>query len=388
MNSNTHLPLAGVRVIEVAHALAGPLAATIMADLGADVIKVEKPNGGDDSRRFGPPFGPDGVTSLYFHSLNRNKRGVTLDLKSPEDIEKLFSLCATADIVIQTLRPGLVKKFGIDGETMRQKFPRLIYCNISAFGQTGPLSRHPGFDPILQAYGAIMSITGLPENPPTINGASINDKATGLFCAIGALAALRQRDLTGEGSIIDASLFDSAVHWVEVPLNSYIATGNIQQRHGTGSAYIVPYQAFEALDGSLVIAAANDPMFVTCSRILGHAEWAHDPRFQTAPQRVIYRQDLIPLIAQAVKEFPRAVLLSALQAEGVPCAPVNNIKELAECEQLSAVGIMQKLPESGLEVAGLPLTVNRERPRSHRPAPSLGQHNEEFFGDLPNPTIL
>jgi len=244
MNSTTHLPLDGIRVIEIAHALAGPLAATVMADLGADVIKVEKPNGGDDARQWGPPFGPDGVTSLYFHAQNRNKRGITLDLKSPEDVEKLFLLCATADILIQTLRPGLVEQFGIGADTMLKRFPRLIYCNISAYGQTGPLSRHPGFDPLLQAYGGIMSVTGLPTNQPTFNGASINDKATGLFCAIGALAALRQRDQTGQGSIIDTSLFESAVHWVEGPLNAYIATGKVPPRHGTGSAYIVPYQGF------------------------------------------------------------------------------------------------------------------------------------------------
>lgn len=388
MNSTTHLPLEGVRVIEIAHALAGPLAATVMADLGADVIKVEKPNGGDDARQWGPPFGPDGVTSLYFHAQNRNKRGITLDLKSPDDVQKLFSLCATADILIQTLRPGLVEKFGIDAETMLKKFPRLIYCNISAYGQTGPLSRHPGFDPLLQAYGGIMSITGLPTDPPTFNGASINDKATGLFCAIGALAALRQRDQTGRGSIIDTSLFESAVHWVEGPLNAYIATGNIPPSHGTGSAYIVPYQVFKASDDSLVIAAGNDLMFASCAGVLGHPEWAEDSRFQTAPQRVVHKLILIPLMAQAVATFSRAGLLLALEAKGVPSAPVNNIKELAECEQLSAVGIMQNLPENGLEVAGLPLSVNRKRPLSRRPAPALGQHNEEIFAEtLPHTQV-
>lgn len=382
MNSNSHLPLEGIRVIEIAHALAGPLAATVMADLGADVIKIEKPNGGDDARQWGPPFGPDGVTSLYFHAQNRNKRGITLDLKSPDDVQKLFSLCATADILIQTLRPGLVEKFGIDAETMLKKFPRLIYCNISAYGQTGPLSRHPGFDPLLQAYGGIMSITGLPTDPPTFNGASINDKATGLFCAIGALAALRQRDQTGRGSIIDTSLFESAVHWVEGPLNAYIATEKIPQSHGTGSAYIVPYQVFKASDESLVIAAGNNLMFAACARVLGHPEWAEDPRFQTAPQRVINNLILIPFMTQAVTKFSRATLLLALEAKGVPCAPVNNIKELAECEQLAAVEIMQNLPENGLKVAGLPLSVNRKRPRSRRPAPSLGQHNKEIFGEI------
>ena len=382
MNTGESLPLAGVRVIEIAHALAGPLAGNIMADMGADVIKVEKPNGGDDARQWGPPFGPDGLTSLYFHSQNRNKRSVTLDLKSAADVEKLNLLCATADILIQTLRPGLVEQLGIDGETMCARFPRLVYCNISAFGQTGPMCKNPGFDPLLQAYGGIMSITGRPEDEPTFSGASINDKATGMFCVIGALGALRKRDLTGRGSIVDTSLFETAVHWVEGPLNAHIATGRIPGRHGTGSAFIVPYQVFEASDLPLVIAAGNDRMFASCSAVLGHPEWSADPRFQTAPQRVRNKETLIPTMSAAVALQTRDALISSLEAVGVPCAPVNNIKELADSEQLAAVGILQDLPENGLRVVGLPISFDHQRPLSARPAPGLGEHNAEVFDGL------
>ncbi len=382
MNELDFLPLTGIRVIEIAHALAGPLAGTMMAEMGADVIKIEKPDGGDDARQWGPPFGPNDTTSLYFHAQNRNKRSVTLNLKSPEDVEKLHLLCETADILIQTLRPGLVEQLGIDAETMRVRHPRLIYCNISAFGQTGPLNRHPGFDPLLQAYGGIMSITGRPEDEPTFNGASINDKATGMFCAIGALAALRKRDLTGQGSIVDTSLFESAVHWVEGPLNAHIATGHVPTRHGTGSAYIVPYQAFQAADHALVIAAGNDRMFASCANVLGHPEWSSDPRFITAPQRVRNKELLINEMMAAVALQSRESLIAALEAVGVPCAAVNNIKELAECEQLAAVGILQVLPETHIKVVGLPISFDRERPRSKRPAPALGQHNEEVFEEL------
>jgi len=382
MKNPESLPLAGVRVIEIAHALAGPLAGNIMADMGADVIKVEKPNGGDDARQWGPPFGPDGLTSLYFHAQNRNKRSVTLDLKSAADVEKLNRLCETADILIQTLRPGLVEQLGIDAETMCARFPRLVYCNISAFGQTGPMSKNPGFDPLLQAYGGIMSITGRPGEEATFNGASINDKATGMFCVIGALGALRKRDLTGRGSIVDTSLFEAAVHWVEGPLNAHIATGRIPGRHGTGSAFIVPYQVFEASDLPLVIAAGNDPMFASCAAVLGHPEWSADPRFKTAPQRVRNKETLIPAMSAAVALHTRDSLLSALEAVGVPCAPVNNIKELAESEQLAAVGILQNLPENGLQVVGLPISFDRQRPRSARPAPGLGEHNAEVFDEL------
>lgn len=381
MNNPNILPLEGIRVIEIAHALAGPLAATIMADMGADVIKVEKPDGGDDSRQWGPPFGPDGVTSLYFYSQNRNKRSVTLNLKSPADVEKLCLLCESADILIQTLRPGLVEQFGIDAETMCARFPRLIYCNISAFGPTGPLSHQPGFDPLLQAFGGIMSITGNPEDEPTFNGASINDKATGLFCAIGALGALRKRDITGRGSVIDTSLFEAAVHWVEGPLNAYLATGRSPKRHGTGSAFIVPYQVFKASDFSLVIAAGNDRMFAACSKVLGHPEWGADPRFETAPQRVRNKEALIPLMREAVSRQSRETLLAALEAVGVPCAPVNNIQELAESEQFAAIDMMQEFPELGVKVAGLPMLFDGERPRSTRPAPDLGEHNAELFDE-------
>lgn len=379
MTNAKFYPLEGILVIEIAHALAGPLAGNIMADMGADVIKVEKPDGGDDARQWGPPFGPDGVTSLYFYSQNRNKRSVTLDLKSADDVEKLFSLCESADIVIQTLRPGLVEKLGIDAKTMCARFPRLIYCNISAFGTTGPLRYHPGFDPLLQAFGGIMSITGNPEDEPTFNGASINDKATGMFCAIGALGALRKRDLTGQGSIVDTSLFETAVHWVEGPLNAYLATGKLPKRHGTGSAFIVPYQVFPASDLPLVIAAGNDRMFASCSKVLGHEEWGTDPRFATAPQRVRNKEVLVPLMRAATILQTRDSLLAALEAVGVPCAPVNNIQELAESEQFEASGIMQEFPELGIRVAGLPISFDGKRPRSRRPAPGLGEHNAELF---------
>ncbi len=206
------LPLEGVRVIEVGQALAGPLAGVLLADMGADVIKIEKPDGGDDARLWGPPFGPDGKTSLYFYSQNRNKRSVTLDLKSADDVEALNRLCETADILIQNLRPGVVDEIGIGPEAMLKRHPRLIYCSIWAFGYQGPMRMKPGFDPLLQAYGGMMTVTGRPEDPPTFCGASINDKATGMFCTIGALAALRLRDRTGKGCLVDTSLFDSAVH--------------------------------------------------------------------------------------------------------------------------------------------------------------------------------
>src|SRR6201996_1674623 len=270
------LPLEGVRVIEVGQALAGPLAGVILADMGADVIKIEKPDGGDDARIWGPPYGPDGKTSLYFYSQNRNKRSGVLDLK------------LAADVLTQNLRPGVVDEIGIGPEAMLARHPRLIYCSIWAFGYQGPLKMKPGFDPLLQAYGGMMSVTGRPEDPPTFCGASINDKATGMFCTIGALAALRQRDRTGKGCLVDTSLFDSAVHWVEGSVNNYVATGNVAQRHGTGGTVIVPYQLFETADRPVCLAPGNDRLWARCAQVLGHPEWATDPKFVKSASRVAH----------------------------------------------------------------------------------------------------
>lgn len=374
------LPLEGVTVIEVGQALAGPLAGAIMADMGADVIKVEKPDGGDDARLWGPPFGPDGETSLYFSSQNRNKRSVTLDLKNAEDVAALHKLCESADILIQNLRPGVVEELGIDGESMLKRHPRLVYCNISAFGREGPLSDRPGFDPLLQAYGGMMSMTGRPNEAPNFCGASINDKATGMFCTIGVLGALRRRDLTGQGCVVDTSLFDTAVHWVEGAVNHFLREGHVTTRHGTGANVIVPYQVFQASDLPLVIAAGNDRLWQKCARVLGHPEWGTHPNFATGRMRVKHKAEVVALVQAEIAKRGRDEWIAALEAEGVPCAAVNDIGELARSEQFAASGIVQTLPVSGVQVVGLPIRFDRTRPRSARPAPALGEHNQEVLG--------
>lgn len=376
-------PLDGLRVVEVGQALAGPLAGAILADMGAEVVKVEKPDGGDDARAWGPPWGPEAGgerASLYFHGQNRNKLGVTLDLKAPADVEALHRLCGTADILIQNLRPGVVDALGIGPEAMLERHPRLVYCSIWAFGYEGPMRLAPGFDPLLQAYGAMMSLTGRPEDPPTFCGASINDKATGMFCVIGALAALRQRDRTGRGCLVDTSLFETAVHWVEGPLNGFLADGQVPRRHGTGGAIIVPYQVFDTADKPLCLAAGNDRLWARSARVLGHPEWGEDPRFATGPERVRHKGELLPLIQAALKARTRAEWLDALAAAGVPSGPVNDIAELAATEQLAAVGILQDLPEGGPRVVGLPISFDRKRPLSARRAPRLGEHNGQVLG--------
>ncbi|MBX6744021.1 MAG: CoA transferase, partial [Acetobacteraceae bacterium] len=253
-------------------------------------------------------------------------------------------------------------------------------CSVWAFGYQGPMRLKPGFDPLLQAYGGMMSVTGRPEDPPTFCGASINDKATGMFCVIGALAALRRRDRTGKGCIVDTSLFETAVHWVEGQVNNHLATGEVPKRHGTGGAVIVPYQVFETADRPLCLAAGNDRLWARCAKVLGHPEWAEDPRFAKGAQRVRNKAELIPMIAAVLRGNTRAHWLAALEAAGVPCSPVNDIGELAATEQFAAVDIVQTLPGSGVRVVGLPISFDRRRPKSRRPAPRLGEHNKEVLG--------
>jgi crotonobetainyl-CoA:carnitine CoA-transferase CaiB-like acyl-CoA transferase len=371
-------PLDGVRVVEIGQALAGPLAGVIMADLGADVIKVEKPDGGDDARLWGPPF-VDG-DSVSFHSNNRAKRSITLDIKDVADVAKLTALVSHADILIQNLRPGIVDDFGIGPDAMMAVNPRLIYCSIWAFGHQGPLKLAPGFDPLLQCYGAVVSLTGRPDDPPTFCAPAINDTATGMWCVIGALAALKQRDATGKGCVVDTSLFESAVAWVQGPLNTYGVTGKLPQRHGAASATLAPYQIFETSDRPICIAAGNDRLFTKLARSMEHSEWVADPRFSDGRKRAANRETLVEVMQPVLLQKTRRDWLGIIGEAGVPVAPVNNIAELAETEQLREMDMMRTLPGSNLRVVGLPLSFDRQRPHPREDSPKLGEHNTEIFG--------
>jgi formyl-CoA transferase len=367
-------PLEGIKVIEIGQALAGPLAGVILADMGADVIKVEKPDGGDDARLWGPPF-VDG-DSVSFHSNNRGKRSVTLDIKRPADVAKLKLLARDADILIQNLRPGIVDELGIGSDAMLAVNPRLIYCSIWAFGYTGPLKLAPGFDPLLQCYGAVVTLTGRPEDPPTFCAPAINDTATGMWCVIGALAALRQRDRTGAGCVVDASLFESAVAWVQGPLNNYNVTGVVPKRHGAASATLAPYQIFETADRPICIAAGNDRLFVKLAAAMGHPEWCADPSLSDGRRRAANREALVAAMQPVLLMHSRQEWMGIIGEAGVPCAPVNDIAELAETEQLQALDMMRTLPGSGVKVVGLPISFDRQRPYPRGDSPKLGEHND------------
>jgi crotonobetainyl-CoA:carnitine CoA-transferase CaiB-like acyl-CoA transferase len=373
-------PLEGIKVVEIGQALAGPLAGVILADMGADVIKIEKPDGGDDARLWGPPF-VDG-DSVSFHTNNRGKRSVTLDIKSAADVEKLKRLVRDADILIQNLRPGIVDDCGIGPDAMMVVNPRLIYCSIWAFGFTGPLQRAPGFDPLLQCYGAVVTLTGRPEDPPTFCAPAINDTATGMWCVIGALAALQQRDRTGLGCVVDASLFESAVAWVQGPLNAYNVTGALPKRHGAASATLAPYQIFETADRPICIAAGNDRLFVKLARSMGHPEWCANPLLSDGRKRAANRQAVVDAMQPVLLTRSRQDWMGIIGEAGVPCAPVNDIAELAETEQLQAMDMMRTLPGSNLKIVGLPITFDRQRPYPRSDSPKLGEHNDEVFSGL------
>lgn len=371
-------PLTGIKVIEIGQALAGPLAGAILADMGADVIKIEKPDGGDDARGWGPPFIEE--ASIMFHVTNRNKRSVTLDMKNAADIEKLENLVRDADILIQNLRSGVVGTLGVGPEEMTAINPRLIYCSIWAFGPRGPLSKAPGFDPLLQAYSGVMMQTGRRDDPPTFCAPAINDKATAQWCVIGALAALQQRHVTGKGCVIDTSLLDSAASWVDSSLATHHVTQELSPRTGTAAAAIVPYQVFETADIPLVIAAGYDRLFHKCAAVLGFPEWASDPRFARGRDRFLNRDVLIDLMAAVLLTKTRAEWITAFEAVGVPCSPVNTIVELSQTEQFKASDLLRTLPGSELPVIGLPISFDGQRPHPHSGAPKLGEHNDEVLG--------
>ncbi|WP_338665230.1 CoA transferase [Pararoseomonas sp. SCSIO 73927] len=375
-------PLAGLVAVELGTSIAGPSAAMVLAELGAEVIKVEPPVGGDDARNWGPPFANG--ASTVFNAFNRNKRSAAIDLKDPAQVAALRRfIAAEADIVVQNLRPGLVERLGLDAATLRGDKPSLIYCHLGAFGPAGPLKDRPGYDPLMQAYGGIMGITGEEGRPPVRVGPSLVDQGSGLWGMIGVLAALRRRDATGEGCEVGTSLYETALAWVSAQVSTYGVSGRAPRKLGTENAGIAPYRAFEARDGWLVIAAGNDNLFRRCAAALGHPEWADDPRFRTNPDRVRAREELNALVEAVVATRSRAEWLEALMGAGVPCAPVLGLHEVCAEPQFEAVGMMQHAPDSDLSLLGLPLRFDGERPALRSSPPALGEATARVLGTAP-----
>jgi crotonobetainyl-CoA:carnitine CoA-transferase CaiB-like acyl-CoA transferase len=379
--SEAHLPLQGIKVVEIGQALAGPLSGVILADLGADVIKIEKPEGGDDARLWGPMATED--ASLMFNATNRSKKSVVLNLKAPEDLAKLNGLIKDADICIQNLRPGVAEAGGFGPKDLMAVNPRLIYCVISAFGEEGPLNRHPGMDPLAQAYGGVMTLTGRADDPPTFCAPAINDTATGMWAVIGALAALEERRTTGKGKVIGTSLFESAVHWVSGPLNAYNYAGTETVRTGAASANLVPYQVFDAADRPICIAAGNNRLFLKLAQVMGRPEWCDDVRFNQPAPRFENREILLPMIAELILSDTCDNWIAKIEAVGVPCSPVNDIPTLSKTEQLQATNMVQAVPDRDFRITTLPITFDGQRPKIRFPSPALGEHTEGVLNSLP-----
>ena len=373
-------PLAGLVVVELGTSVAGPTCAMILAELGAQAFKVENPRGGDDARHWGPPFvGSDGA---LFVAVNRNKQSIAVDLKDAQQRESLRRFILDhADIVVQNLRAGVVESFGLDGTTLTRAKPSLIYGNLSAFGVKGPRASKPGYDPLMQAFGGLMSVTGHDGDEPVRVAPAIIDQGSALWMTIGILGALHRRAATGEGSVIDGSLYETALFWMGMHTGQYHASGNkVPKRIGTENGSVAPYKAFEASDAWLVIAAGNDNLFARLAKALKHPEWIDDPAFRTNGDRVTNRERINALIADAVKVKPRDHWLALLDEVGVPCSPILNLDEVIANPQCQALGMLQQPPDGGIALMGVPLSFDGERPPFRNSAPPLGNATELVLG--------
>lgn len=374
-------PLDGIRVFELGASVAAPYGAWVLAQLGAEVVKVEKPGDGDDARHWGPPFWHG--TGAMFHSLNRDKKSITINLRDDAERARLRELILkTGDVVIQNMRPGKAAEMGLGPDELTTEKPELIYANFGAFGRVGPYQDRPGYDPLMQAFGGLMSVTGEEGRPPVRVGTSIIDMGTGMWSVIGIVSALRERELTGKGGVIDLSLYETSIGWMTAHTAAYHSGGAMPSRFGSGMRTIVPYEAYECSDGYLVIAGANNSLFEKISGALGHPEWPNDERFKTNPDRVEHRDLLNGLITEILKTEPRSHWQQALDDVGVPNAPIQNTGEMDEHPQTKALGIIQESPDGSVKLTGMPFSFDGVRPNFKARAPEIGQHNDEIFGEL------
>ena len=371
-------PLSGITVIEIGHSVAAPYAGMILGELGAEVIKVENPKGGDACRGWGPPF-TDG-TATAFHAFNRAKRGITIDLGNPVQVETLHRLIRErADVLIHNLKYGTLDRYGLSAAALTAQKPSLVYCNIGAFGSSGPLRDRPGYDPMMQAFGGLMSLLGEDGRAPVRVTESIVDIATGMWSVIGILAALQERQRTGCGGIVDTSLYETTLAWMTLPISAYLANGEIPTRHGSGIEQIVPYQAFETADGFMMVAAGNDNLFRRLCAAIERPGLAEEARFRTNAERVVNRGELVPILTDIFRTAPMAVWAERLDMAGIPNSPIQTLDKVVSDAQTAALGIIQQwtgTPE--LSLVGMPLSFDGVRPSFAKTAPRLGEDNAEI----------
>jgi crotonobetainyl-CoA:carnitine CoA-transferase CaiB-like acyl-CoA transferase len=383
--------LAGVRVLDLSRVLAGPWCTQTLADLGADVIKIERPGSGDDTRAWGPPYlkdadGQDTTEAAYFLGANRNKRSLAVDLSRPEGQAIVRKLAGQVDVLVENFKVGDLARYGLDAQTLQARHPGLIVCSVTGFGQTGPYAERAGYDYAVQGMGGLMSVTGerddLPGGGPQKVGVAVSDLFTGMYATVAILAALRHRDATGQGQVIDMALFDTQLAMLANLGSNYLCSGQAPGRMGNAHQNIVPYQVFETLDGHLILAVGNDRQFAKFCDIAGRPDWATDPRFATNSERVRNRAVLVPMLEEVIRQRPRAEWLAALEAAKVPCGSINSIGEALADPQAQARGAVVDLPHPltpHLRLIASPMKLSATPVQYRHAPPLLGQHSDELL---------
>jgi crotonobetainyl-CoA:carnitine CoA-transferase CaiB-like acyl-CoA transferase len=376
-------PLAGARVVDVTTSIAGPYCAEILAALGADVVKVERPDTGDDGRAWGPPFW-NGESAMFL-AVNAGKRSLAVSLRDERGLEAVLRLVDRADVFLQSLRPGLAERLGLGPDALRSRNPRLVYCSIGAYGSTGPLSQEPGYDALMQAAGGLISMTGEPGSSGVRVGSSLIDMGTGMWAALGAASALFERERTGVGTIVDTSLYETALAYVGYHLVGYLADGTVPTREGTVFPMVAPYQVFPTRDGELLVAGGNDRLFALVCGVLSLPELVSDDRFRTNPDRVRNREELVVLLSERLRERTTAEWHELLTAAGVPAAPVADVADVVASEQTRALGFLQPVDHPtipDLRLPALPLSFDHERALHASAPPLVGEHTAEILEEL------
>ena len=384
-------PLDGIRILDLSRVLAGPFCTQVLADLGAEVIKVERPGVGDETRTWGPPYvkdeeGADTTESAYYLCANRNKRSVTVDFSRPRGVALVKRLLARSDALVENFKVGGLAKFGLGYEQLREEFPGLVYCSITGFGQTGPYAHRPGYDMMAQGMGGLISITGEPDRPPSKVPVAINDIMTGMYTGVALLSALRHRDLTGEGQHVDVGLLDAQVSWLANVASNYLVGGRIPRRLGTAHPNSVPYQVFPTEDGFIIIAANNDGQFERLCEAAGAAELLQDPNYSSNALRVKNRDRLIPKVEAITRTRTTAAWMAALESAGVPCAPVNTIDQVFADPQVQARGMQIRMPHplagEDVRLVGSPIRLSGTPVSYRRAPPTLGEHTDEVLVEV------
>jgi formyl-CoA transferase/CoA:oxalate CoA-transferase len=378
-----HDPLRGTQVLDVTTSIAGPYCAQILAALGADVIKVERPDTGDDARAWGPPFW-NGEGTMFL-SANAGKRSLGISLRDPDGREAVLRLAERSDVFLQSLRPGHAEALGLGPDAVRARNPRAVYCSVGAYGRVGPLSREPGYDALMQAAGGLISVTGEPGRPGVRVGASLIDQGTGTWAALGVLAALLERDRTGTAPAVDVSLYETALGYLGYHLAGFLADGTVPTGEGTRFPMVAPYQVFATRDGELMIAGGNDRLFARICDVLGTPELVDDPRFRTNPDRVANRDELGRLLEDRLATDTTARWHERLTAAGVPVAPVADVADIVAAPQTEALGMLEPLPHPSipdLRLPALPLSFDHERAVHRSPPPAVGQHTAEILAEV------